>query len=172
MTKHFLRPSHITWRYLVGSHLTVVVTAEDEWHDLSFLCSIQSDKNRINISACGFKIVAGTSLLYCISSVTSDPNSDITRCFSILLGRHTVLLDISISARSVVYGPAPLPQNKPFVIECLFSVVTNSSYLWSLRFASWSCYFSLFYSVTQCVCFVSLKEAALHFFISFVPHTK
>jgi len=86
MTKHFLCPCQITWRYLVGSHLTVVVTAEDGWVDLSFLCSIQSDKNRINTSTCGFKIVAGTSVLYCILSVTSDPNSGITRCFFTLLG--------------------------------------------------------------------------------------
>jgi hypothetical protein len=166
MTKYFLCPSHITWRYLVGSHLTVVVTAEDEWRDLSILCSIQSDKYRINISTCCFKIVAGTSVLYCVSSVTSDPNSDITRCFSTHLGRHTVLLDISVSARSVVYGPAPLPQNTPFVIECLFSTVTNSSYLCGLRFASWSCYFPLFYSVIPCVCFVSLKEAT--FAVTFI----
>jgi len=62
-------------------------------------------------------------VLYCILSVTSDPNSDITQCFSTLLGRHALLHDISVSARSVVYGPAQ------FIIECLFSVVTNSSYL-------------------------------------------
>jgi hypothetical protein len=75
-------------------------------------------------------------VLYCISPVTSDTNSDITRCFSTPLGRHTVYLDISVSARSVVYGPAPLPQNTPFIIECLLSIVTNSSHLCGLRFAS------------------------------------
>ena len=68
-------------------------------------------------------------MLYCILSLTSDPNSDITRCFSTLLGRHTVPLNISVSARSVVYGPAPLPHSTPFIIDCLLSVVTNSSYL-------------------------------------------
>lgn len=155
MTKHFLCPSQTTWRYLVGSHLTVVVTAQDEWGDLSFLCSVQSDKNRINTATCGFKIVACTSVLYCISSVTSDPNSDITQCFSTLLGRHALLHDIRLSARSVVYGPAP------FIIECLFSMVTNSSYLWRHRFASRTSYFRLVYSVTTCVCFVILKVALI-----------
>jgi hypothetical protein len=170
MTKHFLCPSQITWRYLVGIHLTVVVTAEDEWRDPSFLCRIQSDKNRINSSTCGFKIVAGTNVLYCVLSVTSDPNSDITRCFSTLLGRHTVLPNISVSASSAVYGPAPLPHSTPFIIECLFSMVTNSSYLWGLQFVSRPCYFPLFYSVTPCVCFVSLKEAtaALIFISSYL----
>jgi hypothetical protein len=62
-------------------------------------------------------------VLYCILSVTSDPNSDMTRCFSTLLGRYTVLLNISVSARCVVYGPAPLHHSTPFIIECLFSVV-------------------------------------------------
>jgi hypothetical protein len=105
-------------------------------------------------------------VLYCISPVTSDTNSDITRCFSALLGRHTVYLDISVSAGSVVYGPAPLPQNTPFVIECQLSIVTNSPHLCGLRFASWSCYFHLFYSVIPCVCFVSLKGAT--FAVTFI----
>jgi len=89
--------------------------------------------------------------------------------FSTLLGRHTVL-KINVSARSAVYGPAPLTHSTPFIIECLFSVVTNSSYLWGLRFTSRPCYFPLFYSVTPSVCFMSLKEAtaALIFISSYL----
>jgi hypothetical protein len=149
-----------------GSHLTVVVTTEDGWADPSFLCSIQSDKNRRNTSTCGFKIVAGTSVLYCISAVTNDPNSDITRCFSTLLDQHTVFRD-SVSTRCVVCGPAPLRHITPFIIECLFSLVTNSSYLWGLRFASRPRYFPVCYSVTPRKRSVSLKQASAALIFTF-----
>jgi hypothetical protein len=107
-------------------------------------------------------------VLYCISAVTSDPNSDITRCFSTLLERRNFFFYFSWHRRFntlCTCAVAPLRHRTPFIIERLFfSVLTIALYLRGLRFESRPRYFPL---LIDCViprnCSESLKQAMVCF---------